>query len=102
MIKISSTASIFLVNRLLGSRSVTEMPEDTVKAITIRVNESLVKEIEELTARTEGWSRNLVLDFVIRAGLDLVEHEVQQVERQNEEMAEQMQLFQARKKVGKK
>lgn len=77
MIKLESQATQFLVNRLSGSRSMVEL-NDELKIITIRLEAPTLKAIEEMTAKTGGWSRNLVVNFLLMGGLELVGQQLRQ------------------------
>lgn len=77
MIKLQSEATQFLINRLSGSRSMVEL-NDELKIITIRLEAPTLKAIEDMTAKTGGWSRNLVVNFLLMGGLELVRHQLDQ------------------------
>ena len=84
MISVASDTLQILVSRLTGSRVKALQADEECRQISIRLEEPLLQEIEELTKKTEGFSRNVVITFLLMAGLDLVRHQIQVIERQEE------------------
>ena len=79
MIKIQSDATRFLVDRIQGSNIKAVVPDESSKGITIRVEEPILKTIEEYVEAT-GWSRNVVVNFLLQGGVELVSTQIQQNE----------------------
>lgn len=78
MIRIVSDATNFLVNRIEGKKSRAELSEGVLKSVTVRLEEPTLREIEKLVEATDGWSRNLVVNFLLMGGLELVHTQLAQ------------------------
>lgn len=84
MIKVSYEPTDFLVSRLLGSRNKMTQSEGEIRQITIRLEEPVMKRIEKMVEKTEGWSRNVVIQTLLEGGLALVEHSIAWHEERDE------------------
>lgn len=78
MIRIVSDATNFLVNRIEGKKTKVELSEEVVKSVTVRLEEPTLREIEKLVEETDGWSRNLVVNFLLMGGIELVRTQLAQ------------------------
>lgn len=71
MIKIQSDATQFLVQRLCGSNIKAFVTDEETKTITVRLEASTLSIIEEYVEKT-GWSRNVVVAFLLQGGIEIV------------------------------
>lgn len=81
MIRLESDATSILVARLSGSRVKCELSDEQVKGISLRIEEPTLRQVEEMVAATEGFSRNVVLNMLIWGGLELVQQQLEQREQ---------------------
>lgn len=81
MIKIVSEATRFLVDRIQGSNVKAVVTDEATKGITVRIEESTLKIIEDYVEQT-GWARNTVIAFLLHGGIELVASQLQQDEEQ--------------------
>lgn len=88
MIKIISEATCFLVNRIEGKKTKVELSEEVIKPITIRIEEPTLKAIEKIVEETDGWSRNLVVNFLLMGGIELVRQQLAQNQMEDQERGE--------------